>query len=189
MDIGRRAFLRGQRPHRVETPNRPPWAVKESLFPDLCTRCGACIAACPTGLLKQGTGGFPEADFRRSHCTFCGDCARACAANASRLPIALDFSSGLPPWSHRAVVGAACLPHQGVLCRSCEERCGEGAIRFAPRPGGPAQPDIIVSTCTGCGECVASCPTHAISMQSIPQNRSLSGSHHSSHLVQERPNQ
>ncbi|MCL2020648.1 MAG: ferredoxin-type protein NapF [Betaproteobacteria bacterium] len=168
--MGRRTFLRGQRLRSVViTPRRPPWAVDEALFTRACVRCGVCVAACPTGLLAEGAGGFPEADFQRAHCTFCADCVHACAEHArqnesSQAP-ALIFSSDLPPWTIRATINTACLPHKGVLCRSCEEHCEAGAIRFTPRVGSPAKPEITELRCTGCGECVASCPTHAISMQ------------------------
>ena len=177
MDIGRRAFLRGQRLRGMTAaPHRPPWAVDETLFTHTCTRCGACVAACPTGLLAQGAGGFPEADFRRARCTFCTDCAHACAENArqgaSRQPLALTFSPDLPPWALRVTISTSCLPRQGVMCRSCEDHCEEGAVRFAPQLGRPAQPEITESRCTGCGECVASCPAHAISMQAFPQSAS-----------------
>ncbi|MCL2644964.1 MAG: ferredoxin-type protein NapF [Betaproteobacteria bacterium] len=171
--MGRRAFLRGQRSRGTPVvPCRPPWAVDETLFTHTCTRCGACVDACPTGLLAQGAGGFPEADFRRARCTFCTDCVHACAQNAkqssSHRPLALFFSPDLPPWALQATIGTACLPRQGVLCRTCEDHCEEGAIRFAPRKGHPAQPEIAESRCTGCGECVASCPVHVISMQASP---------------------
>ncbi|MDR3213505.1 MAG: ferredoxin-type protein NapF [Azoarcus sp.] len=174
MDIDRRAFLRGRRPRRLIAPPRPPWALNEPVFQQACNRCGDCIVACPSGLLTQGGGGFPEADFSRSHCTFCADCAQACA-NASRRispkrQPALSFSPDRPPWLLQAKIGAACLPRRGVLCRSCDEHCEAGAIRFPPRVGGPAQPVIEASFCTGCGECVASCPAQAISMQpGVPQ--------------------
>ncbi|MCL2076444.1 MAG: ferredoxin-type protein NapF [Betaproteobacteria bacterium] len=175
---GRRAFLRGQRLHSIATlPYRPPWAANETLFTRACARCGACVEACPTGLLAQGEGGFPEADFRRGRCTFCADCANACAENArqnaSPQPPALNFSPDIQPWTLQAMIGTACLPRQGVLCRSCADHCEEGAIRFALRQGRPAQPEITQSRCTGCGECVAPCPAHAITMQTFP----LSNSH------------
>lgn len=172
MDLNRRAFLRGQRPRWIAVPYRPPWAVSEALFTHTCTRCGACVAACPAGLLARGAGGFPEADFRRSHCTFCMDCVHACVENSrqntSCQSPALAFSPGFPPWALQPTISTACLPRRGVLCRSCEDHCGAGAIRFAPHPGQSAQPDIDKSRCTACGECVASCPAHAISMQALP---------------------
>lgn len=172
MDLGRRVFLRGHRPRKAAALYRPPWSVDEALFTRACTRCGGCVAACPTGLLSSGSGGFPEADFRRAHCTFCADCARACSENTrqsapgEQAPI--SFSPELPPWPLQPVISATCLPQRGILCRSCEERCEPGAIRFIPRPGQPAQPDILKARCTACGECVASCPALAISMQAFP---------------------
>ncbi|MDR1229343.1 MAG: ferredoxin-type protein NapF [Azoarcus sp.] len=169
MDMGRRAFLLGHRPRRIEAPFRPPWAMDETAFHRACKRCGDCISACPTGLLIQGAGGFPEADFSQGHCTFCADCTRACTASAhnaaDRRQPALFFSPGLPAWPLAAMIGAACLPRQDVLCRACGEYCEAGAIRFSLRAGRPPQPDIDTSLCTGCGECVAVCPARAISMR------------------------
>jgi len=185
MDPARRAFLRGQRLHKTVVLHRPPWAVEEALFTQTCTRCDACVTACPTGLLARGSGGFPEADFRRAHCTFCADCVEACAKNiqqntASHSPISPFISPDLPPWTLKAVIGAACLPDRGVLCRSCEDHCCDAAIRFTPRQGRPAQPKITESRCTGCGECVASCPAHAISMHTAsktsPRSRAYAAS-------------
>ena len=170
MDTGRRAFLRGHCPHRIAVPLRPPWAVREAVFPQVCDRCGDCIAACPTGVLVRGGGGFPEADFALGHCTFCADCAHACTTAARRKTgprrrPALDFSPILPPWPLQAEIGAACLPRRGVLCRVCDERCEAGAIRFSPKAGSPAQPVVAADLCTGCGECVAACPPQALSMK------------------------
>jgi ferredoxin-type protein NapF len=163
MDLGRRAFLRG-RPRRCAEPLRPPGAVNESRFLRVCHRCGDCLAACSAALLVRGGGGFPEADFSRGHCAFCADCARACAdaarKSASRRP-ALLFSSD-PPWSLQAVIGPVCLSCRGVSCHSCAERCEAGAIRFSP--------PLVESSCTGCGRCVATCPTLAIAMGRRPDS-------------------
>ena len=44
----RRDFLRG----RISRPApvlRPPWALDERDFLAACTRCDACVRACPTG--------------------------------------------------------------------------------------------------------------------------------------------
>ena len=34
---------------------RPPWAIEESQYLSLCTRCGECFKACPNGLLKPAS--------------------------------------------------------------------------------------------------------------------------------------
>lgn len=42
------------------------------LAPDLCTACGACIAACPFGAIVPDDVGRPLV------CVYCGVCARYC---------------------------------------------------------------------------------------------------------------
>lgn len=171
METGRRAFLLGQSPSRARTlpqPFRPPWAVVEAEFLDLCSRCGDCVAACPTGLLSPGSGHYPEADFLAGYCNFCADCAQACK------PLALNPRRQERPWQLLAHMGEDCLPRQGVLCRSCEERCEVGAIRFSPRLGGPALPWVDSLQCNGCGACVADCPTRAIRL-APPSSSPLQG--------------
>ena len=52
VSISRRGFLRGRaRPPRPAL--RPPWARAEADFLARCTRCEACIEACPTGALDE----------------------------------------------------------------------------------------------------------------------------------------
>ncbi len=41
-----------RRPEVVCHEARPPWAIDESQFLTLCTRCGDCFKACPNGLIK-----------------------------------------------------------------------------------------------------------------------------------------
>lgn len=159
MEPSRRAFLRG-RPATPPTSFRPPWALAEASFLAVCTRCDACIAACPTGLLQRGDGGYPVPDFHPGHapagCTFCGRCAEACQ------PRALLRRPDAAPWPYRVSIGEDCLPRQGVVCRTCGERCEAGAFRFPPRLGGVSLPVLATEQCTGCGACLADCPTHAL---------------------------
>ncbi|HMN74374.1 MAG TPA: 4Fe-4S dicluster domain-containing protein [Rhodoblastus sp.] len=60
-----------------------------------------------------------------------------------------------------ARIGPACVEPRGVACRRCGEACDIGAIRFRLQRGG-AQPLLDISACTGCGDCLAVCPTSAI---------------------------
>ena len=78
VDQTRRALLRGRPGAKARTPLRPPWSVLA--FEDACTRCRACIEACPESILVVGDGGFPEVDFRQGsgECTFCAACADLC---------------------------------------------------------------------------------------------------------------
>jgi len=159
--LSRRAFL-GVTRSSQGSPVRPPWALAESDFVDTCTRCSACIEACPTGLLVRGDGGYPEADFTPGRapegCTFCTDCRTACTPGALRANEA---------WQLKAVFSADCLAERNVICRTCGESCEVRAIHFPPRLGGVAGPQLDALACTGCGACLADCPTRAIRVLSV----------------------
>ncbi len=155
IDTSRRAFLRGEA-RIADAGTRMPFAV--AAFADQCRRCDDCIKVCEEGILVQGDGGFPSVDFARGGCTFCGDCARACTHQALDTAVA-------PAWSLIAVVAEDCVARNGVTCRSCGEVCEARAVRFALRVGGPAVPAIDAAQCTGCGFCVAVCPTQSIQMR------------------------
>ncbi len=161
MDPQRRSFLRGRLaplPNQPRPP-RPPWAVDESAFVARCTRCDACVQACPPAILHRGDGGFPEVRFTEQGCTECGACVHACQ------PAALQRLPGATPWAWKPHIGEACLARRRVECRVCGETCDHNAIRFRPTLGGVAQPQLDPDRCTGCGACVGPCPTQAIVLQ------------------------
>jgi ferredoxin-type protein NapF len=155
--VSRRQFIQGN--FKAGTPpQRPPWALTEEAFLDACSRCGDCITACPTHIIVV-TRGYPVVDFSRGECTFCGDCANACKDGALRR----GENQGAP-WSIKAHIAESCLAQQAVECRICGDPCPVSAIRFKPRIGKPPLADVDLNTCTGCGACVAPCPTAAISV-------------------------
>ncbi|HXE38326.1 MAG TPA: ferredoxin-type protein NapF [Azonexus sp.] len=157
VDASRRGFLRG-RP-RPQAEIRPPWALVEAAFIDRCTRCNDCLKACSQKILVVGDGGYPTVDFSHAECTFCGDCVTACR------PRALVRLADAPPWQRLAVISDACLARRGVECRICGDFCDVRAIRFLPRLGGSPLPEIDGELCTGCGACVAPCPSRAIAIR------------------------
>lgn len=138
---------------------RPPWAKPEPDFATACTRCDACVAACPPQVLVRGDDGVPRFDAQAGECTFCGDCMAACDSNAF-LPT-LD-----PPWTLSARVADTCLSAHGVVCASCRDACPASAIRVPPAARGAAVIDL--DACTGCGACVAPCPVDALSLHHSP---------------------
>lgn len=161
VQVSRRAFL-GVRRNGNGAVVRPPWALAEAAFLATCTRCDACLEACPTDLLVKGSGGYPEADFTPGRapagCTFCGDCLSVCRDGA------LEKIEGRAAWSLLPVFAATCLAALNVVCRTCGETCEARAISFPPRLGGVSLPQLDVAACTGCGACLADCPTQAIAM-------------------------
>ncbi|MBD3242286.1 MAG: 4Fe-4S dicluster domain-containing protein [Chitinivibrionales bacterium] len=52
--------------------------------PDVCTRCGECIAECPALLFDADPGAVPAFDERHGHCLGCGHCVAVCPTNAIR---------------------------------------------------------------------------------------------------------
>lgn len=152
----RRQFLKFNSKHKA-LPVRPPWSIEEHAFQDACTRCGDCLSACPENILiREGVNGYPVVDFKRGECTFCGDCVTACPTTAL---------SSADAWTLKAVFGETCLPKQQVICTTCAEQCEARAIVFSPVVGAVAQPEINLAACTGCGACVAPCPTQAIEVK------------------------
>lgn len=155
--LSRRSLLRGR---LKPTPAfRLPWTQGEDHFTDHCSRCEACIKACPEQIIIKGDGGFPELNFRLGECTFCQDCVESCPE-----PLFTDPAK-TAPWHYKAQVQSHCLTAKNVHCQSCQDSCEPMAILFPPRLGAVAQPVIDSDECTGCGACIASCPADAIKLQ------------------------
>ncbi|WP_163558428.1 ferredoxin-type protein NapF [Halomonas sp. NO4] len=156
VDVSRRALLRGR---FDRTPSlRPPWSLDESTFTAHCTQCADCVEACETGIIVRDAAGFPQVDFQRGECTFCQACVDVCQAPVFRDP------EREPPWGQVAEIGPACLGPQGIYCRSCGESCETSAIRFVYNAHRVPEPRVDTEACTGCGACVAICPTQAITV-------------------------
>lgn len=160
-------FLRGDlKGHHATI--RPPWSVAETMFTELCSRCGDCMERCPTGIIEKDRGGFPKLNFSRGECEFCGDCVTVC------IPGALAFLSAQQrgeAWTLKALIADSCITYQGVVCRSCGEQCAERAIYFQPMVAGISHPILDSSACSGCGACVRPCPVSAITItQTYPNS-------------------
>ncbi len=68
-------------------------------------------------------------------------------------------------------MGPGCLVSSGVICRTCGEACPSLAIHFPLKVGSPSAPEINAEACSGCGQCVAPCPTSAISVEGRAPSR------------------
>ncbi|GAA0430562.1 4Fe-4S binding protein [Aeromonas salmonicida] len=102
---------------------RPPWAIEESQYLSLCTRCGECFKACPTGALDLQWGRQVqtrvqiEASCQARQGFYCLLCEDACPQQAIKAT-----SDGV------SVNMAAC---DG--CGACGLACLHGAITLIPQ--------------------------------------------------------
>lgn len=174
IDHSRRAFFRRPTSLNVQSannkaapillPQRPPWALSESLFTDQCTRCNECITACAEEIIVKGDGGFPEVDFNRGECTFCEACLETCEPNA--LFKQVTEHTHQQAFYFDITIDDSCLAKQKTHCQSCKDVCDPGAISM-PWPkdvsaGAIQTPEIAKADCTSCGACVSTCPSQSI---------------------------
>lgn len=92
------------------------------------------------------------------------------AKPVSAIPTAAEPSPGEASPPQIVAFAEHCLAFQNVVCRSCGETCEHQAIRFSPRLGAAAEPRLQTELCTGCGDCLAVCPTAALSLVSPPDS-------------------
>jgi ferredoxin-type protein NapF len=99
-------------------------------------------------------------DFEPGECTFCSACATACPEPVFAAPRVMQ---------HVAAISDACLARRGVTCMSCRDACPEDAIRLRPAPAARSCRSGRGAACTGCGACIAPCPSDAIAIAARPR--------------------
>ncbi|NAW69976.1 ferredoxin-type protein NapF [Vibrio sp. V27_P1S3P104] len=128
---------------------RPPGALAEGLFREVCDGCGLCAEACPNSVI-QCHDQWPELCVDYHHCQLCGECAKACPTGALQPATQTEL---LPTFSH------ACQSRLFGYCELCVEQCPSQAIQCLP----DQKPTVDSALCNGCGQCRAACPASAIS--------------------------
>jgi len=176
MALSRRSFLRGRSLHNKSgstAPNKPvlPWAKSSNIL-DNCSRCELCITECPEEIIRSGDGGFPTIDFNAGECVFCEKCANICPEQVFDLaPFTVAEA-----WDLKAIIKPDCLAKKSVQCQACQDHCETRAIEFNFFQQSIPVPSVSTDKCTGCGACVAICPTNSIfvtSPDNLPQERGL----------------
>jgi len=174
---------------------RPPGALPEKDFLNLCQRCGLCMKVCPTNAInptlgEAGMAGFwtPRLIMTQGYCEYtCSLCGSVCPTGAiaditTRQKIEQPVKIG-----SAYVDRGMCLPWSGnAPCIVCEEHCPTSpkAIyvkeEIIPRPGGKSVnvqlPFVNLKQCVGCGICENKCPVRglpAIRTISAGESRSL----------------
>ncbi len=148
---------------------RPPGAVPEQSFMQLCVRCGQCMKVCPTNTLQpcffeSGVSGLwsPRLLPRHAGCDqTCRLCGSVCPTGAIR-PLELEEK-------RHAKLGTAELDRERCLvwkedrlCLICDEQCPYNAIVFRWEEG-RRLPFVVDNKCNGCGFCEEQCPVDGVS--------------------------
>jgi len=143
---------------------RPPYALDELDFLLACSRCGACIDACPHNVifslpLRSGikAAGTPALDLLHKGCHLCTDwpCVTACEPAALKRPSpgSDEEAITLPAIATAQVETDQCLPYKGPECGACQGSC--------PVPEAMVwklgKPRIDPEHCVGCSLCREAC--------------------------------
>lgn len=155
-------------PRKSLNPVLPPGAGSMDRFNQLCAGCGACAAACPTGVIRlaffeQGLSrlGKPYLNYDASYCAFqCNRCGTQCPAGAiMRLPME---KRKLTCVGIASIDQKLCIPYlRGEDCGACAEHCPTGAISTSRRKG-VLVPSVDPKYCIGCGVCQHACPVRPV---------------------------
>ncbi len=145
---------------------RPPGALEEARFVGLCVRCGNCVRACPTDILKpdilqHGVASLmtPVVEFDRDYCREdCVRCTTVCPSGALwhlALGDKVNARIGLA-----RVAPDICLLTEDRECSACRNSCPFEAITYLwSDVEYMLTVKIDPSQCPGCGACEVACPT------------------------------
>lgn len=146
---------------------RPPGAVREAEFVEMCSTCRKCVDICPAYCIVPAQShmgaplGTPIMFPNDAPCTLCGKCMDVCPSGAL-LPIPTEFVRiGV---AH--IIEQTCLAYADQHCTKCHDACPvtPNAVRF-PEEFHGTSPWIDPKLCTGCGLCVHPCPTQPYSIE------------------------
>jgi len=161
---------------------RPPGAVDEETFMELCIRCARCIEVCPydsihrADLYEKLQIGTPYIFAEHKACYLCMRCMAVCPTGAlnPKLKEPKDVRMGVALINQKTCLNYLYYKdeEQGVsqsgtaqLCSTCYNACPfkDSAIKLEKfiLP-------VITEKCTGCGICLEKCPTAPKSITIYP---------------------
>lgn len=145
---------------------RPPGAITELEFLLACTRCDACIEACPHDVifplaarLGADVANTPALDLLKKGCHLCEDwpCIKVCETRALKFiePSPGDATANIKieKFATAEIDATTCLPYSGPECGACDSICPiTGALVFENE-----KPIINPRLCVGCALCREAC--------------------------------
>ena len=196
-DIGKRAVLTGLAAgisfpllarldgqiDKVSDPRliRPPGALAEVEFLELCQRCGLCMKVCPTNVInptlaEAGLAGFwtPRLIMTQGYCEFtCTLCGSVCPTGAIREITAKEKIEQPIKIGSAYIDRGRCLPWSGnAPCIVCQEVCPTSPKAIYLQENVVAAPDkkrlkvqlpfVHLKRCVGCGICENKCPVRGL---------------------------
>jgi ferredoxin len=139
----------------------PPGATER--FAETCTRCYACISACPPKIIRvKANSGLkelhmPELCFDHGACEeSCNQCSQVCPTGAIRT-LSHDEKWKRKIGIARVKKGKCLAWADNEYCMVCDEYCPYSAIETVWR-GDVACPVVNPDLCRGCGACENACP-------------------------------
>ena len=130
---------------------RPPYAVEEGMFMELCQSCETCSSSCPQHVIEM-VDNRPQLNLDYNDCTLCGECQSACKSGAlgeikGKINLQPKFFS-------------SCNNKLSGGCEVCADSCPQKAIVIESRQ----LPKVNTSLCNGCGLCRSTCFIGAVQM-------------------------
>lgn len=146
-------------------PIMPPSAGNKTDFSYKCTACHACIAHCPSQILKPaalqyGIGYMlkPYAKFDTGYCNpECKVCIDICPNHALK-KISTEEKKQLRIGVAQFKQDFCIVYTEETSCKVCSEHCPTRSIKMIPYKKHLTIPQIDSSTCVGCGGCEYICP-------------------------------
>lgn len=139
---------------------RPPGALSDNKkFEAKCTGCGDCIHFCPYDVIfpvydEKLNKSLPFMDLNLKACLMCIDypCIQACNHGALKA----FKKKEKPKFGQAKLIFDHCLNNNSteLQCTTCRDTCPVENVVTLKR----LKPSFS-NSCTGCGQCVATCPT------------------------------